>query len=144
MLQNHNIFTILDTFSNSDDNLVKGTFIQMSYRRNCKYCGQGISLRKMPHSQWVAFDVSTETPHVCGKKSKENYSKTGNNSELPFGRNPINEYPQKDDRSHSSFPENEDLRCDANKFFNENALNWILNIIFVGFIIWLIFYNLKH
>ena len=36
-----------------------------SYRRPCRECGQRISLRQMPAGQWVAFDVSTEEPHIC-------------------------------------------------------------------------------
>ena len=43
-----------------------------SYIRPCRECGQRISLRQMPAGQWVAFDVSTETQHSCGKKTKEN------------------------------------------------------------------------
>ena len=38
----------------------------MAYTRPCNKCGQRISLREMPHGQWVAFDVSTEETHVCG------------------------------------------------------------------------------
>ena len=43
----------------------------MSYIRPCKKCGQRISLREMRAGQWVAFDASTEKPHICGKKNKE-------------------------------------------------------------------------
>ena len=35
----------------------------MSYTRNCKKCGQRISLREMQGGQWVAFDVRTDNPH---------------------------------------------------------------------------------
>ena len=42
----------------------------MSYVRNCKVCGQRISLREMQSGQWVAFDVSTDTVHRHGKRSK--------------------------------------------------------------------------
>ena len=38
----------------------------MAYTRPCNKCGQRISLREMPHGQWVAFDVSTEETHACG------------------------------------------------------------------------------
>ena len=38
----------------------------MAYTRPCNKCGQRISMREMPHGQWVAFDVSTEETHVCG------------------------------------------------------------------------------
>ncbi len=38
----------------------------MAYTRPCNKCGQRISLREMPHGQWVAFDVSTEETHICG------------------------------------------------------------------------------
>ena len=42
----------------------------MSYIRPCNRCGQRISMREMRAGQWVAFDVSTEKPHKCGKKNK--------------------------------------------------------------------------
>lgn len=34
-----------------------------SYSRNCRYCGRGINLRKMPHGQWVPFEGSEQ--HKC-------------------------------------------------------------------------------
>jgi len=37
-----------------------------SYRRRCKYCGAWISMRQMPHGQWVAFDANG--PHDCRGK----------------------------------------------------------------------------
>ena len=42
----------------------------MAYIRPCNKCGQRISMREMRAGQWVAFDVSTEKPHKCGKKNK--------------------------------------------------------------------------
>ena len=45
-----------------------------SYRRPCRECGQRISLRQMPAGQWVAFDVSTEEPHICGIQNKPDVS----------------------------------------------------------------------
>ena len=42
----------------------------MAYIRPCNKCGQRISMREMRAGQWVAFDVSTEQPHKCGKKNK--------------------------------------------------------------------------
>ena len=45
----------------------------MSYTRNCKKCGQRISLREMPGGQWVAFDVRTDNPHKHYKENT-NYS----------------------------------------------------------------------
>lgn len=46
----------------------------MSYTKPCVKCGQRISLRQMPHGQWVAFDVLTEETHVCGIKNKPSIS----------------------------------------------------------------------
>ena len=42
----------------------------MAYVRNCRSCGQRISMREMKGRQWVAFDVSTESPHKCGYQTK--------------------------------------------------------------------------
>ena len=41
----------------------------MSSIRKCTKCGQRISLRKMPHGKWVAFDASTQIAHKCHKKN---------------------------------------------------------------------------
>ena len=41
----------------------------MSYTRECRTCGQRISLREMPDGQWVAFDVSTQNVHEHYKKT---------------------------------------------------------------------------
>ena len=35
----------------------------MAYIRNCKVCGQRISMREMKDGHWVAFEVSTNIPH---------------------------------------------------------------------------------
>ncbi len=42
----------------------------MSYSKNCDICGQKISMRKMQHGQYVAFDFSTDIPHEHHKKNK--------------------------------------------------------------------------
>ena len=42
----------------------------MASIRPCVKCGQRISLRKMPHGKYVAFDASTQVAHKCGKKNK--------------------------------------------------------------------------
>ncbi len=41
----------------------------MAYTRPCNRCGQRISMREMPHGQWVPFDVSTEILHKCHTKN---------------------------------------------------------------------------
>ena len=41
----------------------------MASIRPCNKCGEGISIRQMPHQQWVAFDVGTDNPHKCLKKN---------------------------------------------------------------------------
>lgn len=37
----------------------------MSLKVPCKYCGKKISLRKMPHGHFVAFEIWTKTQHRC-------------------------------------------------------------------------------
>ena len=41
----------------------------MASIRPCNKCGERISIRQMPHQQWVAFDVGTDNPHKCLKKN---------------------------------------------------------------------------
>lgn len=37
----------------------------MSYLRYCKTCGDRISIRQMPHGQWVAFEPNSDVAHDC-------------------------------------------------------------------------------
>ena len=41
----------------------------MASIRPCNKCGERISIRQMPHKQWVAFNVGTDDPHKCKKKN---------------------------------------------------------------------------
>ena len=41
----------------------------MASIRPCNKCGEKISIRQMPHQQWVAFNVGTDDPHKCLKKN---------------------------------------------------------------------------
>ena len=43
----------------------------MATVRLCKDCDNRISIRKMPHGKWVAFDVATDNPHKCSKKNEQ-------------------------------------------------------------------------
>ena len=47
----------------------------MSYTRPCNKCGERISIRQMPHGQWVAFDVATDDQHKCSKKKSKKIQK---------------------------------------------------------------------
>jgi len=46
----------------------------MALKKNCNYCGEFISIRKMPHGKHVAFDYNTDNPHNknCKKKLTDN------------------------------------------------------------------------
>ena len=41
----------------------------MASIRPCNKCGERISIRQMPHKQWVAFNVGTDDTHECKKKN---------------------------------------------------------------------------
>ena len=41
----------------------------MASIRPCNKCGERISIRQMPHQQWVAFDVGTDNPNKFLKKN---------------------------------------------------------------------------
>ena len=59
-----------------------------SYIRPCNVCGEKISMRKMPHGQWVSFDYNTNNPHKHGKKNKSLSDHKEKNSSLK-----LNNYP---------------------------------------------------
>lgn len=42
----------------------------MSLIVDCKFCGERISLRKMPHGKHVPFDANTDDQHNCQKLKK--------------------------------------------------------------------------
>ncbi len=42
----------------------------MSYIRYCKTCGDRISIRQMPHGQWVAFEPNSDVAHDCYAPAK--------------------------------------------------------------------------
>ncbi len=46
----------------------------MSYIRECRGCGNKISLRKMPHGKWVAFEPSSQTVHECRSTVNVNHN----------------------------------------------------------------------
>ena len=49
----------------------------MSLIVDCKFCGERISLRKMPHGKHVPFDVHTDDQHKCTQsKSKKQKKQT--------------------------------------------------------------------
>ena len=61
-----------------------------SYIRPCNVCGEKISMRKMPHGQWVSFDYNTNNPHKHGNKNKSlSYHKEKTSSSK------LNNYPPK-------------------------------------------------
>ncbi len=50
----------------------------MSLIVDCRFCGERISLRKMPHGKHVPFDVHTDDQHKCTQsKSKKKAVKKG-------------------------------------------------------------------
>lgn len=48
----------------------------MSLIVDCKFCGERISLRKMPHGKHVPFDAKTDVQHSCQGSKKQNKKKT--------------------------------------------------------------------
>lgn len=55
----------------------------MALNKNCDKCGEQISIRKMPHGKWVAFEKSTGASHECKKKKKNKINiNQNNNSEI--------------------------------------------------------------
>ena len=58
----------------------------MASIRPCNKCGERISIRQMPHEQWVAFDVATDNPHKCSKKKvKQKKTKKKNKKDTYSG-----------------------------------------------------------
>ncbi len=54
----------------------------MASIRPCNKCGERISIRQMPHGQWVAFDVATDDQHKCSKKKSKKIQKKSTSKKL--------------------------------------------------------------
>ncbi len=50
----------------------------MAYQKKCNTCGQKISMRKMQHGSYVAFNAGTDVPHEHYKKNKPKVLSTKN------------------------------------------------------------------
>ena len=93
----------------------------MAYTRPCNKCGQRISMREMPHVQWVAFDVSTEDIHVCGtthepdpnieRLAKKNKSKR----------------KEEDEGVSLGYEDDEELNEETKTFDNASGINRCIN-----------------
>lgn len=68
----------------------------MALKVNCKECGEFISLRKMPHGRFVAFDYNTDTQHVHEKKSKKKVkTKSNKNSDTSVDNTQVENFSSK-------------------------------------------------
>ena len=47
----------------------------MAVITNCKYCGEKISIRKMPAGHSVPFDFDSNNYHKCSRSKKQNQNK---------------------------------------------------------------------
>jgi len=93
----------------------------MALKVNCKECGEFISLRKMPHGRFVAFNYNKDTQHVKEKKSEKKVkTKSKKNSDTSVDNTQVENFSSKktDDilASISSVSANEES-------LEENSLN---------------------
>jgi hypothetical protein len=91
----------------------------LSYIKNCKECGQRISLREMQRGQWVAFDVNTDVPHKHNKRKKAQ---------------------RKSKQDHKNFFEIEKNNYETSEESKKKNIN-IWPYIIIGIIILVIIYN---
>ena len=124
----------------------------MASIRPCNKCGERISIRQMPHQQWVAFDVGTDNPHKCLKKNiKKNKNITPSvvtsisnkeseqiNTNYDFDEdnfeNEINEIENlKSLKRDSTIYNNEE---DSNNFFKNPLIIAIIVIIFLAIFVY--------
>ena len=54
----------------------------MSLIVDCRFCGERMSLRKMPHGKHVPFDVHTDDPHNCSKSNNKKVVKKESKKEV--------------------------------------------------------------
>ena len=119
----------------------------MASIRPCNKCGERISIRQMPHKQWVAFNVGTDDPHKCKKKNikinKQNNKKKSEPYEsLSLKQNENFDYKEPDFVEDQFSKEQEEIenlknlnktRTDHEISNNDDSL--LKNPLFIAFII---------
>ena len=99
----------------------------MSLIVDCKFCGERISLRKMPHGKHVPFDANTDDQHSCQKSKKQkkqpkkikSKSKSNNESDSSITNEDLYNYDE-----YSSTENNTSKRKDI---FEDETLDTLKN-----------------
>ena len=97
----------------------------MSLIVDCKFCGERISLRKMPHGKHVPFDANTDDQHSCQKSKKQKKqtkkikSKSNNESDSSITNEDLYNYDE-----YSSTENNTSKRKDI---FEDETLDTLKN-----------------
>jgi len=97
----------------------------MSLIVDCKFCGERISLRKMPHGKHVPFDANTDDQHSCQKSKKQTKqtkkikSKSNNDSDSSITNEDLYNYDE-----NSSTENNTSKRKDI---FEDETLDTLKN-----------------
>ena len=97
----------------------------MSLIVDCKFCGERISLRKMPHGKHVPFDANTDDQHSCQKSKKQKKqikkikSKSNNESDSSITNEDLYNYDER-----SSAENNTSKRKDI---FEDETLDTLKN-----------------
>ena len=101
----------------------------MSLIVDCRFCGERISLRKMPHGKHVPFDANTDDQHSCQKSKKQKKqtkkqikkikSKSNNESDSSITNEDLYNYDE-----HSSAENNTSKRKDI---FEDETLDTLKN-----------------
>ena len=119
----------------------------MASIRPCNKCGERISIRQMPHKQWVAFNVGTDDTHECKKKNikiveQNNKKKSESYESLGLKQNENFNYKEPDFVEDQFSKEQEEIenlkkfnktRTDHEISNNDDSL--LKNPLFIAFII---------
>ena len=98
----------------------------MSLIVDCKFCGERISLRKMPHGKHVPFDANTDDQHSCqqSKKTKKKQSKI-KTSKTKSEINEQNMAEELDNYVDNSFTETQETQ--SRDIFKDETLDSLKN-----------------
>lgn len=101
----------------------------MSLIVDCKFCGERISLRKMPHGKHVPFDANTDDQHNCQqskktKKTKKKQSKI-KTSKTKSEINEQNMAQELDNYVDNSFTETQETQ--SRDIFKDETLDSLKN-----------------
>ena len=99
----------------------------MSLIVDCKFCGERISLRKMPHGKHVPFDANTDDQHSCQKSKKQKKQTKKIKSKSKFNNESDSSITNEDLYNYDEYSSTENNTSKRKDIFEDETLDTLKN-----------------